>query len=248
MAVKVAKLFKDYNFQKLSQDARLLYIYLVTNPNLSTIGVFSPDTRVVALEVGLTKEELRAASLELMADKYIYVKKYEEIIYFVVPAHFGTIPNSDTSTRKAKKLLSELPQEFTDFLESIDITPQRKVIEFIKPTAEEVTKLAMELGYKIDGKQFVEYYDGVSGSRDYWVDGKGKRIRDWKAKLKKVWCKADRKLQEVPNAPKGFEYFHVMKDDVAYYPDGWRNGKPWSKSLTIDILLKREYENSKRMV
>lgn len=248
MAVKIAKLFKDYKFQELSQTARLLYIYLTTNPNLSTVGVFSPDIRVVALEVGITKEELRKATSELIDAGYIYVKKFDELIYFIVPAHFGTIPSSDATARRVTKLLSQLPDDFVKFLESINITPHIKVVEFNKPTAEEVTQYAMSIGFKIDGKAFVEYYDEVSGGKDYWVDGRNKRIKDWKSKLKKVWCKPDRELKKMFDAPKGYEYFHVMKDDVAYYPDGWRNGKPWSKSLTIDILLKLEYENSKRMV
>lgn len=245
MAVKVAKLFKDYNFQKLSQEARLLYIYLVTNPQLNTLGVFSPDIRVVALEVGIDKDQLRAASRELIVNDHIHVKKYGDLIYYIIPKHFDTIPNSDTTARKVVKLLSQLPDKFIEFLETLGIKAGAKVITFIKPTAQEVTDLAMSLGYDISGKDFVEFYDGVSGSKDYWVDGRGKRVRDWKSKLKKVWCKEDRKLKEVKGSPKGFEYFHITKDGASFYPDGWRSGKPWSKNFTIDILLKREYEKRK---
>lgn len=248
MAVKISKLFKDYNFQKLSQTARLLYIYLTTNAQLNTLGVFSPDIRVVALEVGITKDELRVATRELIKSGYVYVKEFNTLIYYIVPSHFGTLANSEATSRKVAKLLSQLPEEFVVFLKSLNITPQMKVVDFNKPTAEEVTKYAMSIGFNLNGKTFVDYYDSVSDNKDYWVDGRNKRIKDWKAKVKKVWCKPEMELKKVPNAPKGFEYFHVMKDDVAYYPDGWRNEKPWSKSLTVDILLKREYEKSKRLV
>ncbi len=71
-------------------------------------------------------------------------------------------------------------------------------------------------------------------------------IRDWKSKLKRVWCKDDRKMKAVKGAPKGYEFFHVIKDGKAIYPDSWKDGKPWSKSISTNILLKREYEERKK--
>lgn len=246
MAVKIAKLFKDYNFQKLTQEARLLYIYLVSNPSLSTIGVFSPDIRVAALEAGLNKESFRGATQELTMKGFIHVKKYEDLIYFIIPRHFDTIPNSDATARKVVKLLAKLPDEFVTFLDSLGIKAGAKVVTFTKPSAEEVTQYAMSIGYMINGQEFVDYYDEVSGSKAYWVDGRGKMIRDWKSKLKRVWCKDDRKMKAVKGAPKGYEFFHVIKDGKAIYPDSWKDGKPWSKSISTNILLKREYEERKK--
>ena len=245
MAVKIAKLFKDYNFQKLTQEARLLYIYLVSNPSLTTIGVFSPDVRVAALESGLSKDKFREASKILLDNGYIHVKKYEDLIYFIIPRHFDTIPNSDATARKVVKLLSKLPDELVTFLDILGIKSDAKVVTFTKPSPEEVTQYAMSIGYQINGQEFVDYYDEVSGSKAYWVDGRGKMIRDWKSKLKRVWCKDDRKMKAIKGAPKGYEYFHVMKDGKAIYPDSWKEGKPWSKDFVSNKVLKREFEELK---
>ena len=247
MAVKIAKLFKDYSFQKLSQEARLLYIYLISNPSLNTIGVFSPDIRVVALEVGITKDQLRSATRELITTNYVHVKEYEGVIYYIIPKHFDTIPNSDRTALKVSKIISTLPKSFVEFLGKLGIKSEAKLITFIKPTPEEVTQYAMSLGHNVSGKEFVDFYDSKSGTKTYWVDGRNKMVRDWKLKLSKVWCRDENKLTAVPNAPKGFEYFHIVKEDTAHYPDGWRGGKPWSKNFTIDILLKREYESVKKL-
>lgn len=244
MPVKVAKLFKDVKFQQLSEVTKLFYIYLVTNPNLNVVGVLSLNLEVVCLELSCDIKDVREASIRLRELGYLHIKKVDGIIYFVIPEHFESMPKSDAVINKVNKTLKELPTEIKALLSSLDIKVSSKVTKFVRPTPEEVVEYALSIGYLIDGSEFVNYYNEVSeskGKRDIWVDARGKQIRDWKAKLKRVWCKEERKIKGLPNAPKGFEQFHIIKDGKVLTPDGWKGGKPYSKSLALDIELKREF-------
>ena len=235
MAVKVSRLFKDIRFQKLPEITKLFYIYLVTNPNLNVVGVLSPNLEVACLELSCSMEDIRVSSRELIALKYIYIKDYEGTIYFIIPEHFNTIPKSESTISKVSKVISSLPRGLSQFLDEIGINVKAKVKEFIKPTAEEVTEYSLSLGYLIDGNAFISYYEEQAeryGKKGVWVDTRGTQVRDWKAKLRKIWCK-------------DFETFHILRDGKVITPDGWKRGKPFSKSLAIDIELKKEYDKRK---
>jgi hypothetical protein len=245
MAVKISKLFGDTWFQAQSPITKLLYIYLISNPNLNTVGVLSPNLQVVGLETGFTLDELREATKVLVQKKYLYVEKFDDVVYFIIPSHFSSIPKSESSVMKVQKVLQSLPEGLVTFLKSVGITINSKVREFVKPTPEQVTEYCLSLGYVINGKDFVSYYEGQSdryGKKGIWVDTRGTQVRDWKAKARRVWCKEENKLKVFKDAPKGFETFFVLGDsDEVQQPDGWRNGKPFHKSIGIDIALKKEY-------
>lgn len=155
------------------------------------------------------------------------------------------MPKSQASLQKLTKVLATLPTELVDFLGSLGIDTNTKVKAFKKPSAEEVSEYSLTLGHLINGQDFVKYYQETSerfGKKDTWVDARGSEVRDWKRKLQRVWCKAENKLLEHKDAPEGYKNFFVIEKGVVVQADGWRNGKPFSKSLTSDILLKKEYE------
>ena len=244
MAVNVAKLFRDAKFSGLHDKAKILYIYLATNPDLNTVGVFSPNIPVVQIETGLNEDELRQHTKKLIKLGKIYAKEFDGVVYFIVPDHFNTISKSEASVNRVNKTLKALPQGLVDFLDSIGINTSSKIRTFVKPTPEEVSQYALSLGYLINGKDFVDYYDGQAEryGKKHWVDTRGKQVSDWKGKLRKVWFKEDRKLQEVKGAPKGYEHFYIIKDGNIIQPESWRDGKPHHKLISYDIALKKEFE------
>lgn len=245
MAVNIAKLFRDVKFSQLPDKAKILYIYLATNPDLNKVGVFSPNIPVVQLESGLKEGELRHYSRILINVGKLHVKEFEGIVYFIIPDYFNTVPKSEASVNRVNKALKALPKGLVDFLDSIGINTSSKVRTFVKPTAEEVSNYAMSLGYLINGKDFVDYYQGQSdryGKKDIWVDTRGKQVSDWKGKLRKVWCKEDRKLQTIKGAPKGYEHFYIVQDGNVVQPESWRDGKPHHKLISYDIALKKEFK------
>jgi hypothetical protein len=243
MAVKVSKLWSDTKFQSLSDQAKLLYLYLCTSKDISVVGTLKPNLDVVKIELGMTTEELRTSTKALRNLNYIGVIKVE-VLYFIVPDHFNTVPKSESSVLKVQKQLKALPDKLVEHLASLGIKTESKVREFTKPTAEEVAEYALSNGYKISGSEFIKYYDDQSeryGKKGVWVDGRGTQVRDWRAKLRKVWFREENKLKQVKGAPEGYESFHIMVNGKPVFPDSWKNDIPHSKNLAMDIKLKEEF-------
>lgn len=245
MAIKVGGLWKDSRFLNLDNLSKLLYIYLGTNPNLNSVGVICPDGIIMARELKCSIEELRAATKSLVKAGFIRTKLYNKVGYFIIPENFKYIPKTESGVLKVQKDLATLPEELVQFLDSIGISAGAKVSNFVKPTPEEVSNYAKEIGYNVNGKEFVDFYEDTSSrfsKKDVWVDGRGKEVRDWRAKVRKVWCRAENKIAEVKGNPKNGEDLSVEIDGKIYYPDGWRRGKPYSKNFTVDLKLKELYE------
>jgi hypothetical protein len=244
MPVNIGKLWGDQKFQRMDMLDKLLYIYLSTNPNLNVVGVLSPSIDVMIAELGCSKDHLRFATKGLRSLGYIHVKKFRGIVYFIIPEHFNKVPKAESSITRVQRDLDKLPVGLVKYLENIGITAGAKINPFKKPNSEEVSKYALSKGHLINGEEFIEFYEGKAelfGKKNIWVDGRGKEVRDWKAKLRRVWFKDENKLTEVKGAPKGYEYFYIMFEGKATLPDGWRNGKPYSKNIAVDFELKRQF-------
>lgn len=248
MAVKIGKLFNDTKFTSLSMHSKLLYTYLSQSPNINTVGVLSLDIQVVCIQIGITVDKLREAMLELVKKDYILCENIDGVVYFVVLDHFHTLPSSDAIIRKSTQELLPLPKKLVQKLHKFNIKPAAKLKEFKEPTIDEVNNYALSQGYNINGKDVVEFYQREAakrGKKGVWVDSRGKIVRDWRRKIKQVWCKDERKMQPVKDAPKGFEYFHIVVDDKMVFPDYFKNGKPFSKNIAINKQLNRAYEERK---
>jgi len=248
MAVNVSKLWSDNTFLRFSNNSKLLYIYLATNPNIMTVGVISLNLDLVVLQLGLSVQDIRNATTELVSNRYIEVKKFEGELYFVVPKHFNTVPKSDTTVMKINKELDTLPKGLVKFLDSIGISTNRKVVIFNEPSPEEVMDYSLSQGYKVDADAFINFYRSKAkayGKEGLWIDGRGKQVKDWKSKLRVVWFKDEHKLKTVDGAPKGFESFYIDFEGKQVFPESWKNGLPHSRNIAVDRQLKNEYEKRK---
>ncbi len=251
MGVKVSKLWSNNKFNSLTKNSKLLYLYLCTSPQVSFLGVLIPNTKVLCLELNIDISELRESSKQLIEKRYIYVGKHEDSIYFIVLDHFKTLPKSDTTILRMNREIKSYPQSFIKILNNLGIEPNKKIVQFSKPTAEDVTKYASSQGYSIDGNTFVQYYNSVSEKYkkhekdDAWFDNRGKRVIDWKGKLRRVWCKDENKIEAMKDAPKGYEYFYVMINGNRVKPDGWRDGIPYSKNFITNKKIVEAYEHTR---
>lgn len=249
MAVKVSKLWNDNTFLRFSNNSKLLYIYLITNPCIMSVGVISLNIDLAVLQLGLSIRSIREATIELISNSYIEVKKFNNVVYFIVPKHFNTVPKSDTTVMKINKELDTLPKGLVKFLDHIGINTNRKVVTFKEPSPEEVMDYSLSQGYKVDADTFISFYRNKAkayGKEGLWVDGRGKQVKDWRAKLKVVWFKDEHKLKTVDGAPKGFEYFYIDFEGKQVFPESWKNGLPHSRNIAVDRQLKNEY-NEKRV-
>lgn len=243
MAVKVSKLWGDNKFNNLTNDSKLFYIYLITNPSINTVGVLSINTSVAEAQTGLNVKRLRISTKELISNGYLHVKKYDSDFYFVVPAHFNTIAKSDSTILKVTKDLESLPVRLRDFLDTININISSKVRKFVKPSKKDVLDYCLEQGYMVNVDNFINYYQNEADKRgrsDVWINSRGKVVRDWKATMRNVWFKDENKLKSVKGAPKGYEYFYIEMNGAIITPDGWKEGKPYNKDfLKNKALLKK---------
>lgn len=248
MSVKISKLWSDNRFISLSTTSKLFYIYLATNPSISTTGVLCLNISVIEAQLKMTTEQLRNASTELIEHKYLHVKKANGQIYFIIPQHFTALPKSESLILRVQKDLDTFPPEIVSFLDSIGINMSFKIGNFVKPTVNEVLDFCMKEGYKINAQVVVDYYEGEAKRRnrtDIWVNSRGKVVKDWKATLRKVWFKQENKLEKCVGAPKGFEYFYVNINGTNYSPEYWKNGIPHSKDFTVSKELRKQYEAHK---
>lgn len=246
--VDIRKLWNNGAFQKLSKDSKLLYVYLTNNPSLNTVGVVCLNPEMASKTISMDLDSFREATQELVNEKYIYVKAYDGLIYFIIPSHFSTLPSNGGTVEKIKSDMAGMPDELQDYLESIGISAGKKYKTFVKPLPEEIEAYCLSQGHFVDGNEVYDYYERVSKDRkktEIWVDKNGNQIRDWKMKLKNVWCKPTNKLQKRDKAPKGFEYFFVSLDGKLYFPDTWKDGQPKSEDFTVNRALQSKFNKLK---
>lgn len=244
MSVNISKLWSNNKFNNLTNNSKLLYIYLVTNPSINSVGVLSINFPVVKAQLGLDIDEIRESSTELIEKNYLYVKKYDSDIYFIIPAHFNTLPKSDSSVLKVTRDLESLPRSLRVFLDNIGISISTKIKVFLKPSKKEVLEYCINQGYNINIDTFMNYYQNEADKRgrsDVWINSKGKVVKDWKATLRNVWFKEENKLKKCKGAPKGYDYFYIDVKGEIITPDGWKNGKPYSKNFIHNKYLIDEW-------
>jgi hypothetical protein len=246
MSIKANTVFKA-NFKDVSSESRLLYIYLMTHPQLNTVGVVQLNPEVSVLETGLSIEDFRKSTTELINKKVLKVLKFDSVVYFLLVKHYETNPTGSLTFKKAQDILNKLPEKVKEWVEQdIDISTKEGV--FVEPTAQEVSDYCISIGHVVDGEAVVEYYSRQAElyRKKSWVDSRGKQIIDWKSKMRNVWCRDSNKLKKQNDAPIGYEYFHIKYGERIIYPDYWRGGLPQSKEgLIITEELRQAYERQR---
>jgi len=219
--VKFGKLWGDADFASLSPNSKLLYCYLVSQPNITTLGVVSLFKDKILFDLSIKDFDKSYRALL----KKGYIRGYEDsnVIHAVVVDHWKSLPKSKTNIRKAldegKSASPKLLKIFREVFKKGDFESNTS---FKTPTPSEVSDYALSLGYLVNGKEFCEYY----GSND-WYDKNNKLVRNWKQKLEKVWCRDKNKLEKAEGAPKGFEYFYVeLESGERIFPTSWKDGLP----------------------
>lgn len=235
--VKVGKLWGNARFASLPPYSKLLYLYFVTHPSISTLGVLEVDRNRVMLDLGITEEKYGDSARELKDKHYVVWASYEENFdTFIIKEHFLSLSKSKLNIRKAiDEGKSSLYQ--TELREIYSPEDFKHGTSFTPPTPEEVTNYALSKGYVVNGNTFVDYY----ASND-WYNKNNKKVRNWKATLDRVWCREESKLELVDGAPKGFEYFHITLDNgERVSPEGWKNDKPTHSNFLYAELLIEEF-------
>lgn len=94
-------------------------------------------------------------------------------------------------SRWAKKKCGRIAGEMQSKQSKVNKVKESKEKEFVPPTAEEIEEYGRQLGYKLDGRRIVEYYNSNN-----WMDSKNKPVNNWKMKVNSVWCKEECRIKE----------------------------------------------------
>ena len=238
--IKIDKLWGDAVFSGILPNTKLLYIYLCTQPAVSTLGVIKISSERVQVDLKLSYSDISNSILSLETHGFVTeVKGFLGYVTLIIPRHFKSLSKSKLNTRRA---IDDYTQCSTDTLlksaiDEIYSLDDFKEKEITPPTPLEVSDYAMSKGYIVNGNTFCNYY----GDND-WYNKNNKKVRNWKATLDRVWCKDSNKLIFVKGAPKGFEYFYIETDSgERVFPESWDNGYPSHSNFLYTELLNNEF-------
>ena len=130
MYSKIDSLFwRDQKNRKLSDDGKLLFLYLLTCPHRSSIGLYYLPEQYVASDIKWTLERVQKGFKELLQNGCIKYDKDNEIVFIKNFLRYNSFENSN-QIRGAIKFLGTLPD--TVFLSDL--------IEVIKMGYEDCSK------------------------------------------------------------------------------------------------------------
>jgi len=238
--VKVGKLWGDARFASLSPSSKLLYCYLTTQPNITTLGVLDLYVERVNLDLGIHSPEW----FKTLKDKDLinyYWGEEEDTVHVLVLDHYHSLAKSKANIRKGldegKNSKGKTKEMLLGVFTKADFTND----SFKAPTPQEVMEYALGLGYEVNGRAFVDYY-----ADNDWYDKNNKKVRAWKSKVSKVWCREENKLETVKGAPKGFEYFFAdLEEGVRVFPESWKNGLPSHSNFLYAEYLTDKFNEQK---
>lgn len=238
--VDLRKKWGNADFTLLPPLTKLVYIYLVTNPTISTLGVLELLPGHIVRDLGIKKNFLNKALEELDEQGFIYRIPHDRKVVVIIKAHYKSLAKSKANIRKGKDEGSASPyrKHLLKLYTKDDFTSGTN---FKAPTPAEVSQYALENGYLVDGRLFVDHY----ASND-WYNKNDKKVRNWKATCIKVWCRDENKIEKVEGAPKGFEHFHVLTEEgEIIVPEGWSDSGPTHGNFLKAQILKEEYVKQK---
>ena len=99
---------EDDWFQSLPTDARLLFIYLFTNPSASIAGIYRLPLRTIEFESGLSQQRIRELLAEFAAMNKVH---YESGVVWVVKMRENQLPGkiSDQVRKRLSKDIASIP-------------------------------------------------------------------------------------------------------------------------------------------
>lgn len=235
--VAVGKLWGDAEFALRSPFSKLIYVYLISQPSITALGVVKLQEEKIAFDLKIDLNDVAEALEELETFGFLNVRIKESAYEtFIIKAHFDSLPKSAVQMKRAREegKTSTYRKQLLKIYDKDDFEQKTK---FVPPTPEQVSKYALDLGFLVDGKVFVDYY----GDND-WYNRNGKKVRNWQATCKRVWCREEDRIDFPDNAPKGAERFYITSEEGRIIvAEGWRNGQPTHSNFLYAEQLKEEY-------
>lgn len=215
------KFWTDSYIENLNPSEKLLFLYLLTNPYTNILGIYEVSRKRIKFETDLNDETVRKA-LErfekdrkvicyndwIMIPNFLNHQKLNTNMKKGVVSIFNELPqwlqnkilgndskglgNDSESFEKIRntllKIESESESESEKERESEKKESQKK---FYKPSLQEVKDFFRENGYRESiAEKAYNYYSEAD-----WHDSQGKKVRNWKQKMRMVWFKEEHKIR-----------------------------------------------------
>ncbi len=194
------KLWNNARFRLLSNDAKLLLLYLYSSPHANTIGFFIIAQSYISEDLGWLPERLGKPFMELLESRWINYDYSSRVVLIRNWFKYNKIDN-DNQYKKAAAEFSEIPQTilFQQYIEILETLPEGLHKGLLKPLRERFGK-----GY---GNSETE---SVSESEDnIYPETGGSRFKDpevLKAEIKKMQeASGVKPKEEIP-------YLDIVKD------------------------------------
>jgi len=181
---------------------KLLFLYFLTNPLTNLAGIYEISIRRIAFDTGIDKEMVLKIIKRFEKDKKAYY--FEGFIY--LPNFQKNQRLTSTMLKNVEKTIQDLPESVKKFYsqthgcpidtlsipyreEEVEEEIEEEVEEEDKekkniPTYEEFEEYAKTLSIWNDSFEFQLQAKYESWIENKWKDGNGKKIKNWKTKLK----------------------------------------------------------------
>lgn len=110
------KFWEDEKVVVLSKEAKLLFIYLLTNSRINLIGIFELTDRIIQFDTGLTEQEILIAKDELQDS--LRVIFHEGWIYVVNAIKHSNYTGDKNEIAKAKEVRI-IPEDVASYFETV---------------------------------------------------------------------------------------------------------------------------------
>ena len=179
--------WKKRFFKNLEPKYKLLWIYILDDCNHA--GIWDVDMDVAALRIGESLNEKKA--LELFNGNVLEIRDDRWFVPDFITFQYGELNNNSRGHQSVIALLNKHNIDYTNKPEQLLL---EKPTKFKKPDIEEIKTYCKSRNNKVDGEQFLNYYESKG-----WKIGKTP-MKNWKAAIR-TWekneFKTDKKQSKV---------------------------------------------------
>lgn len=200
--------WRDNYISNLDPSEKLLFLYLITNPDTNIIGVYQIPLRQISMDTGFEKdtvikilERFQKDSKVLYQDGWIAIKNFAKNQNYKSPYIQTSLENEfynipDFIKEWLKDGLKTVLNNFNTIININSNKGKGKIKTFIKPTSEEVQAYLDEIKCAyFTGQHFVDKNESIG-----WLVGKNRTpMKDWKATVR-TWITNNKKDQNKGNS------------------------------------------------
>ena len=214
-----SQIWQDEKFITLSQDAKYLFLYILTSPHSNSIGLYVLPKQYILADLEWDMKRLAKPFKELLDKEIILYDETVKIICIKNQLKHNPLEN-ENQTKSIAKIISTLPKSsiYSNILEQLNkrfheplreqlakLIPQPETETetetetkggFIPPELSEVSAYCQERKNNVDPQTWIDFYTAKG-----WMIGKNK-MKDWKAAVRTWEQRGDNNSTQKTDIPR----------------------------------------------